>query len=318
MLAAAEQQSFRRAARTLSVQASTLSRRIRDMEDEIGVALFLRESSGVKLTVAGEKFVRQARKAFRQLTYAVQDAGDIGRGQSGVVRIGLMSSMASGFISELVDAYSLDHGDVHLEYVEGDTSELVAAIQQHRIDIAFVTGTPLAEGCDCTHLWSEGVYVAMASGHELSARTVIAWGDLQDREFVLSEAQSGGEIYEYLVKHLAELGHSPRIQRHAVYRDTLMQVVAKGGCLTLTSEATTATQFRGVIYRQLVTEKLPFSGVWSPVNDNPAFRRLLSLARTVATRWRSTADALQPFADEQGGSNPIVVDGALQTHDSSQ
>lgn len=283
-LVAAEQRSFRRAARILCVEPSTVSRRIRDMEDDIGAALFIRERSGVKLTVAGEQFIRRARKALDQLAYAALDVGDLGRGQSGVVRIGLMSSMASGFISELVDAFASDHRNVRLDYSEGDACEHIAAIQQHCIDIAFLTAVPSAEGCDFVQLWNERVYVAMAGAHELATRKEITWMELRDREFILSEAQSGREIHDYLVKHLAELGHSPRVQRHPVYRDTLMQIVAKGQWLTLTSEATIATQFPGVVYRPLAGEILPFSAVWSPRNDNPAFRRLLSLAKSMSAR----------------------------------
>lgn len=278
-LAAAEQRSFRRAARILGIEPSTVSRRIRDMEDEIGAALFIRERGGVKLTDAGEQFVRRARKALNQLTHAALDVGEYGRGQSGIVRIGLMSSMASGFIADLVEAYAVNHKHVRLDYHEGDSSEHIAAIQQHRIDVAFLTGAPVAEACECLHLWNERVFVAMSGAHELTARTEITWAELRDRAFILSEAQSGREIHDYLVKHLAELGHSPRVHRHPVYRDTLMQIVAKGQWLTLTSEATIATQFPGVVYRPLAGEILPFSAVWSPRNDNPALRRLLSLAK---------------------------------------
>lgn len=68
-IAAAEQRSIRRAARLLSVEPSTVSRRIRDMEDDIGTALFIRGHGGVMLTQAGERFMPRARKALNQLTH---------------------------------------------------------------------------------------------------------------------------------------------------------------------------------------------------------------------------------------------------------
>ncbi|MBR7508434.1 hypothetical protein KC216_21470, partial [Mycobacterium tuberculosis] len=80
---------------------------------------------------------------------------------------------------------------------------------------------------------------------------------------------------------------SPRIEQHAVHRDTLMQIVAAGGGLALTSEATVATHFPGVIYRPLAGEILPFYAIWSPSNDNPAFRRFLSLARRLSRELMS-------------------------------
>lgn len=56
--------------------------------------------------------------------------------------------MASGFIAELLDAYCADHAGVRIEYTEGDAANHVLAVQQHRLDVAFLTGTPTDEGCD--------------------------------------------------------------------------------------------------------------------------------------------------------------------------
>lgn len=320
VIATAEHGGIRRAARHLGVDPGAVSRRIRDLEDDIGAALFIRAHCGVRLTVAGERFIRRARRALNQLTHATLDAGTVGRGQAGIVRIGLMSSMASGFIAKLLDAFGTDHAEVRIDYIEGDASEHVPAIQQHRLDIAFLTGTPSAEGCDVSHLWNERVYVVMSTRHELAGREEISWSDLRNQEFTVSEAQSGSEIRDYLVKHLAELGHSPPIQRHAVYRDTLMQIVASGKCLTLTSEATIATQFPGIVYRPLAEEILPFCAVWSPRNDNPAFRRLLSLAKVISKRCEAsivTTGLTGPLESGMNGSDPAPA-APSQSPDPSQ
>lgn len=282
-LAVAEHGGIRRAARNLSLEASTVSKSVRDLEDEIGVALFIREDAGIILTHAGKRFLQRAQRIVDQVCFALHDAAMTGIGQEGVVRVGLMSSMASGFISELVDAYAVDHPDVRIDYFEGDGTDHIAAIQQHRLDVAFLTGSPNAEGCDVLHLWNERIYVAMSDGNVLATKEEVSWNDLRDQAFIVSEEQSGAEIFNFLVKHLADLRHSPCIRRQAVYRDTLMQIVAAGSNLTLTSEATIAAQFPSVVYRPLTSELLPFCAVWSPRNDNPAFRRLLSLAKGIST-----------------------------------
>lgn len=298
IIAMAEFGGIRKAARALGVQPSTISRRVRDLEDDIGAALFIRTDGGVSLTYAGERFLQRARKAINHVNYAAQEAGVIGRGQEGVVRIGLISSLASGFLPELVEAYYADHPVVRLEYIEGGPADHVPAVQQHRLDVAFLTGTTSAEGCELAHLWDERIYVVLPTRHELAEKEEIAWRDLHGRRFVVSEAQPGPEIHDYLVKHLSSLGHSPNIQRQAVYRDTLMQIVAGGNSLTLTSEATIAAQFPGVAYRPLAGEILPFCAVWSPKNDNPAFRRLLSLAKVMSKRSGDFPSGARNRSDE--------------------
>jgi hypothetical protein len=59
--------------------------------------------------------------------------------------------------------------------------------------------------------------------------------------FIVSEANPGPAIHDYLVKHLAELGRHPNVERCGVGRDNLMRLVTLGRGLTLTSEATTGT-----------------------------------------------------------------------------
>ena len=89
VIAVAEHGSFRRAAGTMGIRVSTISRCIRYLEDEIGVALFDRRPNGVKLTFAGEHFLVRARRAVMEVNKAIREAGTAGTGQIGFVRIGL-------------------------------------------------------------------------------------------------------------------------------------------------------------------------------------------------------------------------------------
>lgn len=128
VIAAVERGSFRQAAIVLGIQESAVSRRIRDLEDEIGVALFIRSSGGVRLTQAGERFLKRARRAVDQLDHATFDAAAFGRGEAGTVRIGILSSLASGFLCNLLRTYGEQYGDVHLDLSEGSASDHLAAI----------------------------------------------------------------------------------------------------------------------------------------------------------------------------------------------
>ena len=67
-------------------------------------------------------------------------------------------------------------------------------------------------------------------------------------------------------------------------RDNLLTLVAIGSGLTVTSEATTAAHVPGICYRPIIDEVVPFNGVWSPKNDNPALRRFVSMAKMMARR----------------------------------
>lgn len=289
VIAADEFGSFRKAAAALGVHESAVSRRIRDLEDELGAALFIRRHSGVSVTQAGSRFVYGIRKAMGQISRAATDVASFGRGEIGLVRIGILTSLATGFLTDLLKTYVQRHPTVRPDFVEGEPGVHIPAIQRHELDVAFLTGAPTAEGCDIAHLWNERVLVVLPKDHELSGQREIDWTELRNRHFIVSECGPGPEMCNLLIKHLADPGHHPNIERHAIGRDNLLNLVAMGQGLTLTNEATMAAKLPGVVYRPLRGEILPFYAIWSPQNDNPALRRLISLAKMMSGRSNATS-----------------------------
>lgn len=282
VIAAADHGSFRRAAAALGVEESAISRRVRDLEDRLGAPLFTRSTGGVQLTQAGKQFVQRGRKALSQIGLARAEVTAIGRGEDGEIRIGIFSSLASGFLSDLFQAFGQRHKSVKLLFTDGNPAEHVAAVRQHQLDVAFLTGLTTWPDCQSQHLWSERIFAVLPAQHPHAGDLEVCFEDLVGETFIVSESAPGEEIHDYLVQRLADLGHHPDIQQQAVGRDTLMQLVALGRGLTVTSEATTAAQFPGVVFRPIIGEILPFRAVWASRNDNPAFGRLLDLARSMA------------------------------------
>lgn len=309
-IAAAEHGSFRKAGVSIGVQESAISRRVRDLEDQLGASLFNRYSGGVHLTFAGERFLRRARQIIRNIGDGTKDVASIGRSENGRVRIGIFSSIASGFLAELLRRYEDHHPDVDIEMIEGNPAEHVAAIRQLSLDVAFVTGTREWSDCDTAYLWSERVFAVLPDNHILVEREELQWHDLIEQAFIVSDTAPGQEIYDYLVQRLADLGRHPTIRVQYVGRDNLLPLVTLGRGLTVTSEAMTAARFPGLCYRPIAGEILFFNAVWSPKNDNPAFRRFLSLARSIASSWKPDSISLP--------SSTIGANGALsQKHDPS-
>jgi DNA-binding transcriptional LysR family regulator len=297
---ASEQGSLRKAALLLNIQESAVSRRIRDLEDELGASLFHRHPGGVSLTGAGQRFLRRVRIGLQQIEDGIHDVAAIGRTEDGIVKIGIFSSLASGFLFELLKAFDEKHPRVAVELIEDNPSVHVAAIRQLQLDVAFITGTTEWPGCETEQLWSERVFGAVPTDHCLATKQTLHWDDLTCESFIVSAGAPGPEIHDYLIQRLAGLGHHPNVQPHHVGRDVLLSMVAIGRGLTLTSEAATGAQIPGVVYRPIADEVLPFSAVWSRRNDNPACRRFLSLARTMARTdrpaVRQAAGAMSAFA----------------------
>jgi DNA-binding transcriptional LysR family regulator len=98
-LLVAEHLSFSRAAQVLGIQQSVVSRRMRALEDKLGISLIERDASGVRLTEAGRRFLDRSRSALAEIDPAVKAAANAGCGADGAIRIGVLSG---GFVRELL------------------------------------------------------------------------------------------------------------------------------------------------------------------------------------------------------------------------
>ena len=284
-LLVAEHLSFSRAAQVLGVRQSAVSRRVRALEDALGVSLFERESTGVRLTEAGRRFLERARPALSEIDHAVKAAANAGRGAEGVLRIGILSSVSGGFMRDVLGHYHCYNPAIAIELVEGSASEHLARITERQLDVAFVTGTPTASHCDTAVLWKARVFAALPTWHALARGEAVDWASLKEERFIVSRDAPGPEVHDYIVRRVAELGGSPSVERHGVGRETLMHLVAIGLGITLASEAGIGTRYPDVVFLPLASgdDILSYSAVWLPGNDNPAFRRFLSLARSMAS-----------------------------------
>lgn len=271
--------SFRKAATALGVRASVVSRRVRALEDTIGVSLFQRQSQGVHPTSAGRRIFHQALIILAEVDALLRTAALSGSGAEGQLCVGIIASIAGGNARELLAEFIASHPGVEIDVVEGTPGDHSKAVRTLRMDVALVVGSPDAAGCNVEPLWSEPIFVALSEKSQLATAPTLRWDQLGEERFIVSKASSGPEIHDIVVRHLADLGRIPVVEPRSVQRSGLLGLVSLGVGISLVGTAEAAVTYPGVAFRPLEGETLPFSAVWADGNDNPALRRFLSLAR---------------------------------------
>ncbi len=133
-------------------------------------------------------------------------------------------------------------------------------------------------------LWTARLFVALPENHRLAAFDSIEWEALMDEHFIISRDAIGPEMHNHIVKRLADFGFNPSVERHSVGRETLIHMVALGFGISLVTESSVGTNYPEIVFRPLaaVEDMISYSAVWWLHNDNPALRRLLSLARSMS------------------------------------
>jgi len=282
VLSAAEQGSFRRAASVLNIQQSTISRRIRELEDRLGAPIFERGVGGVRLTTAGGRFVERARQAAAHLADAADLMGAVGRADQKVLRLGLMAPLGGGFLDRLLAAILARRPAVDLGIVEGGAADHLAALDAGRLDLAFLPiGIPAGRR-GARPLWRDPWMLVLPAHHRLASRTRIARTDLVGCRV----AAPGGGLADAAAAMLRRLGleaaTGPEGRRPTASANTLMRLAALGQGLPIVLASAATALPAGLVARPLTCAPLIFQAVWSPRNGKPALRRLLALATELA------------------------------------
>lgn len=284
-VAVGEYLNFRHAAAALGVSQSSVSERIRVLEETLGVRLFERRHRGVRLTEAGRYFLAHVAEGLDQLDYAVKTAGMIGNSELGRLRVGVPTTIAAGFLAELLQRYRERWPGIDIELFDGRARDAVFHVRQGSLDVAFVIGTPQIPDCHSKQLWAEALFVAVSEADPRSDAEAFYWHDVKDDLFLVRYGGTGPQAHEHIVRRFDERGLRPRVQRCDVDRCILFSMVAAQYGITICSEATTILPCPGVAFMRLCDEPEPvrFSAVWSPHNSGKALHDLLDLARRSAT-----------------------------------
>lgn len=273
--------SFRKAADLLALKQSNLSRRVRALEDQLGIRLFERTSGGVRATVAGGDFIRGARRILEELQTLVDSANAVGRGDAGHLTIGFYTSLSAGHLRASLVEYAHRFPQIEISAVEGSRSRLCGGIQSGTIDVAIVTGEPVPDCGRSMVLWSERIIVALPADHPLTANEIIYWTDLKHERFLLSERDPGPEIQEILVSKLASPGDLPDVVKHDVSSENIKSLVGAGCGVSLMCEACVGASYAGVVYREARdgngATRIGYCAYWKDCNDNPALRNFIRL-----------------------------------------
>jgi LysR family transcriptional regulator, cell division regulator len=137
--AVARHGSMNRAAVELNTVQSNVTARIRALEEQVGTALFERNSRGVVLTSAGQRLLPYAAR----LGALIREARDVARDDGtprGCLRIGSRETTAALRLPPILSAYAQAHPQVRLIVTTWTSADLVADILEHRLDGAFVVG----------------------------------------------------------------------------------------------------------------------------------------------------------------------------------
>lgn len=293
MLAVAEYLSFHRAALALGTSQSSVSSRIRALEEDLGITLFDRNTRGVRLTGAGKRFVDQVRDAVGILDRAIKTAGMYARGEAGELRVGVHTLTAGGFLEQLLERFHERHRGVRLHITEGTARDARIMVREGKLDVAFMACAHEIRDLNSRVIWRDRLMAAVPSKHPLAIQPDIQWRQIAEETFLARHSGTGPQVHDLIVARSAGRWQTPTIQRVDVGCNTLLSMIAAGCGISLFVKEETAVVAGNVTFLPIreEPEAIAFSAVWSPRNRDPALLSLLNLASKTSSQCRMSSSS---------------------------
>ncbi|GGR83434.1 LysR family transcriptional regulator [Streptomyces rubiginosohelvolus] len=280
-LAVAEELHFGRAAKRLQMAQPPLSQQIRQLEKELGVQLFHRNTRSVRLTSAGESFLEPVRTVLDDLATAVRAARSAGIGEYGRVTIGFAGASSHETLPRLTRAVRAAHPGLEL-VMTGQTyaNTALSRVADGSLDLGFVRLPVTRPGVAHRVIDEEELVCALPSDHPLARRETVPLDVLAGEPFVSFPANSGSTVRDAMTQACESAGFTPRIVQEAPDSYTILALVAAGVGVTLTVTSVQHIQQNGLVYRPLAgpTVRLRAALAWRADNPSAALRAVLAVA----------------------------------------
>jgi DNA-binding transcriptional LysR family regulator len=269
---------FRRAAKSIGVDVSTLSRRISHLEDELGVLLFERTRSGVRLTAAGQDALRFARNVLSELQALRDSALQAGRGRRGALKLAIQVPAFAGHARALLHAYRLAFPDISLQLTRSTEQDVYSGLRERRYHAAILFSPSVSPEIQAWELWVERLVLAVPAGHQLAQQSSIRWDELQ-AEKVIVRGLSGSESFRDLEASL--LGREAFFSTHNADCLDLLTLVSlqEGVMIALDSHRHLSVPDVSFLDLDEPDANIGVSLAWAPDLEDPVAGTFIAFAR---------------------------------------
>lgn len=178
----------------------SLSRQIRDLEDQVGVELFSRSARGVELTAAGKAFLDHARLALAQVDAAAEAARRAALPARKVFALGFLTGQEMTWLPRAMNVLREELPNVDVTVSSYYSPDVADALARGKLDLGFLRAEP---GFDLEYrvVNRERLIVLMPSDHRLAAKAAIRPQDIAGEPFVMA-SNKARVLHEVIVGYL--------------------------------------------------------------------------------------------------------------------
>jgi len=209
-----------------NLAASAVSKRISDLEADIGTPLFYRKRRGVELTDAGRELLRHTRVLQGQIERMDAEMTRYADGKTGTIRIAANVSSIMQFLPEDLAEFAAAHPDLRIELAEQSSVEVLDAVRTGGCDLGIFSGLTEARGVTVLPYRRDTLVVAARPDHPIASREMAKFRELLEEDFV--GLQDMTSIQAHLLRAAAAIGRPLRTRVSVQSFDAICRMVQAG------------------------------------------------------------------------------------------
>jgi LysR family transcriptional regulator, benzoate and cis,cis-muconate-responsive activator of ben and cat genes len=283
--AVAEELSFSKAARRLRVAQPALSRAVKELENQLGAAIFARSRQGVTLTAAGAVLLDETAAVLQRVDHLTGRVRRTAMGEEGELRIGFIGAPTHAFLGRLLREYHARFPRVSIVLEERTPERVWEMVARGRLTVGLtrpVLATP-AEHLRTILLRREPLCGVFPETDPRATKPAVQWRELADDPLIILARREGVGLHETILAACRRAKFSPRLAHTPSVITTVLSYVEAGAGIGIIPEsvamlgAGTALAFRALIPERSVELVM----VWNEGEASPP----LEAFRTLVTEW---------------------------------
>ena len=261
-VAISDERSLTRAAEREHLALAAVSKRVSDLEAQLGVSLLYRQPKGVELTPAGHALLHHARNLLDNLQQLDADLSEFSQGVKGHVRIHANTSAVIEFLPEDLSVFARQHPEVKIDLEERVSSDTLRALREGLTDIGIFAGHLPAEDLQVFSYREDRLMLVTPREHPLATRSDIALREAAGFDFI--GLQQDASLHALLQQSAQQMGTPLRLRIQVRSFEAICRMIHTGMGI-------------GVLPEQVVRNYLPALDVATIPLTDPWARRELKI-----------------------------------------
>jgi DNA-binding transcriptional LysR family regulator len=252
-VAVAEAEHFTRASERLLIAQPSLSRHVKELEEALGVELFIRDARGVRLTEAGRELLNRAQATLAMLAGAVVAVRSIALGQRRRLRLGYYGPCFHNnpVTRSALERFRAEMPDVDVHSQELFSEQMVQALRDDRVDIAVSRDIVPTSGIEAELIVTERLVALLADSDELTAKPAVTFADLSGRGLIALQMDLAFGFYRRVVETARDANAQLSIVQEVTQLPSIGYHVSRNEGIAILPASAAAIPLPGVVAREI-------------------------------------------------------------------